>query len=203
MLELFGDLLRVHDLPFLGSVSYGRSSGYRLSMSSSGQVGGPRAGGLAHQVVALGDVRGPAGGLGVGRGGGGQVAVELVQVAADGVPAVPLADHVAQLVGLAQPGGGAEDVADRDRAAEHGGGVLAHRVVGEGDEVVVPGEDLRPVGLLGACRVVVQGGDGGLDLVAAGALNGQRRLQDAYTLGDLTVVPQAAVLSVERDDATL
>jgi hypothetical protein len=41
-------------------------------------------------------------------------------------------------------------------AAEHRGRILAHRVVGEGDEVVVPGEDLRPVGLLGACRVVVQ-----------------------------------------------
>ena len=121
-----------------------------------------------------------------------------MQVAADGVPAVPLADHVAQAVGLAQPGGGAEDVADRDRAAEHGGRVLAHRVVGEGDEVVVPGEDLRPVGLLGACRVVVQGGDCGLDLVAAGALNGQHRLQDAHALGDLASVPQAAVLSVER-----
>ena len=100
----------------------------------------------------------------------GEVAAELVQVAADGVPAVPLAEHLAQPVGLAQPGGGAEDVADRDRAPEHRGGVLAHRVVGEGDEVVVPGEDLRPVGLLGAGRVVVQGGDGGLDLVAAGAL---------------------------------
>ena len=154
-------------------------------------------------MVALGHVRGPTGGIRVCRGGGRQVATELVQVAADGVPAVPLAEHLAQPVGLAQPGGGAEDVADRDRAAEHGGGVLAHRVVGEGDEVVVPGEDLRPVGLLGACRVVVQGGDGGLDLVAAGAPNGQRRLQDAHALGDLAGVPQAAVLSVERDDATL
>src|SRR6266540_7403196 len=166
-------------------------------------LGGPRAGGLADQVVALGDVRGPAGGLGVGRGGGSEVAAQLVQVAADGVPAVPLAEHLAQPVGLAQPGGGAEDVAGRDRAPEHRGGVLAHRVAGEGDEVVVPGEDLRPVGLLGACRVVVQGGDGGLDLVAAGALNGQRRLQDAHALGDIAGVPQAAVLSVERDDATL
>ena len=91
------------------------------------------------------------------------VAAQLVQVAADGVPAVPLAEHLAQPVGLAQPGGGAEDVADRDRAPEHRGGALAHRVVGEGDEVVVPGEDLRPVGLLSACRVVVQGGDSGLD----------------------------------------
>jgi len=103
----------------------------------------------------------------------------------------------------AQPRGGAEHMADRDRAAEHGGGVLARRVVAEGEQVVVPGEDLWPVGLLGAGRVVVQGGDGGLDLVAAGATGGQRRLQDAHALGDLAGVPQAAVLAVERDDATL
>jgi acyl-CoA synthetase (AMP-forming)/AMP-acid ligase II len=49
----------------------------------------------------------------------------------------------------------------------------------------------------------VQGGDGGLDLVAAGALKGQRRLQDAHALGDLTGIPEATVLPVERDDATL
>ena len=118
-------------------------------------------------MVALGDVRGPTGGIRVRRGGGREVAAELVQLAVHRVPPVPLAEHLAQPVCLAQPGGGAEDVADRDRAPEHRGGVLVHRVVGEGDEVVVPGEDLRPVGLLGACRVVVQGGDRGLDLVAA------------------------------------
>ena len=118
-------------------------------------------------MVALGDVRGPAGGLGVSRGGGGQVAVELVQVPAHGVPPVALADHLAKPVRLAQTGGPTEGMADRDRAAEHRGGVLAHGVVGEGDEIVVLGEDLRPVGLLGARRVVVQGGDRGLDLVAA------------------------------------
>jgi hypothetical protein len=44
---------------------------------------GPSAGGPADQVV-LGDVRGAAGGLGVCRGGGGQVAVELVQAPAHG-----------------------------------------------------------------------------------------------------------------------
>jgi hypothetical protein len=99
--------------------------------------------------------------------------------------------------------GGTKHVADRDRTPEHRGGVLVHWVVGEGDQVVIPGEDLRPVGLLGACRVVVQGGDGGLDLVAAGALTGERRLQDAPALGDLAGVSQAAVLPVESDDATL
>src|SRR5580692_1866612 len=93
------------------------------------------------------------------RGGSREVAAELMQVAADSVPPVPLAEDLAQPVRLAQTGGGAEDMADRDRAAEHRGGIMAHGVVAEGDEVVVPGEDLRPVGLLGACRIVVQGGD--------------------------------------------
>ncbi len=85
----------------------------------------PRASGLADQVVALGDVRRAPGGLGVRRGRGRQVAAELVQVAADGVPAVALAEHLAQPVGLEQPHGGTDDVADRDRAAEQRGGVLA------------------------------------------------------------------------------
>jgi hypothetical protein len=39
---------------------------------------GPRAGGLTDEVVALGDVRRPAGGVGVRRGGGRQIAAELV-----------------------------------------------------------------------------------------------------------------------------
>ena len=133
-----------------------------------------------------------SGGLRVRRTGGRQVAAQLVQVAADRVPPMTLAEHLAQPVGLAQPRGGAEHVADRDRAAEHRGGVLAHRVVAERDQVVVPGEDLRPVGLLGACRIVVQGGDGGLDLVAAGALLRQRRLQHAHALGDLARCPSGS-----------
>jgi hypothetical protein len=73
-------------------------------------------------VVALGDVRGPTGGIRVRRAGGRQIAVELVQVAADRVPPVAVAEHLAQPVGLAQAGGGAEDVADRDRAPEHATG---------------------------------------------------------------------------------
>ena len=166
-------------------------------------IGGSGAGGLADQVVALGDIRGSVGGLAVRRRGGRKVTAQFVQVAADGVPAVPGAKHLAQPVGFAQPGGGAEDLADRDRAAKHRGRVLPHGIVDEGDQVVIPGEDLRPVGLLGARRVVVQGGDGGLDLVPAGALDRERRLQDAHTVGDLPGVPEAAVLVVEGDDPPL
>jgi hypothetical protein len=46
-------------------------------------------------------------------------------VAADGVPPVPVAEHLAQPVGLAQPGGDAEDVADRDRIRDQIAGVDA------------------------------------------------------------------------------
>src|SRR4051794_7761651 len=73
----------------------------RLRRAGPSRLGGPRAGGLADEVVALGDVRRAAGGFGVGRGGGGEVAAELVQVAAGRVPAVAVAEHVAETVGLA------------------------------------------------------------------------------------------------------
>ena len=67
-------------------------------------------------MVALLDVRRPAGGLGVGLRRRIRVRVELEQVPADGMPAVPLAEHVAQRVGLAQAGGGI--VFDSDPATE-------------------------------------------------------------------------------------
>jgi len=46
-------------------------------------------------VVALCDVRGPTCGIRVRRAGGREIAAELVQVAADGVPPMPLAEHLA------------------------------------------------------------------------------------------------------------
>ena len=96
-------------------------------------MGGSCAGGLAHQVVALGDDRGPRGGLGVRRGGSRQVALELVQVPADGVPPVPVVDHPAQPVGLAQSLSCTQHMADGVGPAEHGSRVLAYRVVAECD----------------------------------------------------------------------
>jgi hypothetical protein len=59
------------------------------------ELGGPRAGGLSDEVVALGDVRGSAGGLRVRRFGGRQIAVELVQVGADRMPPVAVAERLA------------------------------------------------------------------------------------------------------------
>src|SRR4051794_41867432 len=119
------------------------------SSSAMLRVGGPSVGGLTDQMVALGDVRRALGGLDIRRGGSGQVAVELVQVAADGMPAVAVAEHLAQPIGLEQPRGGTEDVADRDRTAGPGGGGGGHGGVGGGVGGGGPGEDARPVGLPG------------------------------------------------------
>jgi hypothetical protein len=86
----------------------------------------------------------------------------LVQAGAYRVEPVMVAEPRRKLLDGAQPGKRSVDLADRDRAAERG-----DRIVGELDELVVPGENLRPVGLLGGAGVVVQRGDGGLDLVLA------------------------------------
>ena len=74
--------------------------------------GGPRASGLPDQVVTLGDVGGAAGGFGERGGGGVEVAAELVQVTADGVPTVPLADDLTQCQGPSEsPSGWSLNVA--------------------------------------------------------------------------------------------
>jgi hypothetical protein len=69
-----------------------------------------------------------------------------VQVAVDGVPAAPLADHVAQPVGLAQPGGAFAHVPTATaRPSTGGGGPGARRPEAHHSEAVrryllVPGE---------------------------------------------------------------
>ena len=100
------------------------------SSADLGLLGGSYASGLPDEVVAFGYVGGPTGGVCVCRRGGRAVAVELVQVAADGMPPVSLAQNLAQPVGLAQSGMAAEDVADRDRTTEHSGGILTDGVGG-------------------------------------------------------------------------
>ena len=91
-------------------------------------------------------------------------------------------------------------MAHRNGPVEDGGGLVVLRVVAEGDQVVVPGEDLRPIGRRRRRRVGVERGDRGLDLVAPRAFLGERALQDGDALGDLDAVPQRAILLVERDE---
>ena len=61
-----------------------------------------------------------------------------------------------------EPGGGAMHHGQRDRAAECDDGSGCDL-----GEDVVEGEDLQPVGVLGGAGFVVEGGDGGLDLILA------------------------------------
>src|SRR5690606_31808465 len=154
-------------------------------------------------MVVLGDVGGSASGLCVRRGGSTEVPAKLMKVTAYRMPPVTVAEHLAKPLGLSQPSGGAQDMADGNRPPQDRGRILTHRVIGQSDQIVVPREDLQPVGLFGAGCVVVQCRDGGLYLIAARTANGQRRLQHALALRDFARVPQAAVLLVQCDDAAL
>ena len=89
------------------------------------------------------------------------------------------------------------------RAVDHGGGdgvaERDHGVVGDAQEHLVEGEDLRPVGVLDARGFVVEGGDGRLQLVWADGAAGERGGDERDALGDRGPVPAGAILLVERD----
>ena len=70
-------------------------------------------------------------------------------------------------------------------------------------QLVVPLDDLHPVGLLGRLRVGVQGGDRGLRLVLAEPVARQRRLQDATPSAISVGVPPGPVLLGQRDEAAV
>ena len=89
-------------------------------------------------------------------------------------------------------------LADRDGPVER-----HDRAPGEPQQIVVPADDLHPVGLLGARRVGVQGGDGGLGLELPEPVATQRRLQDGDALGDQRGVPAGAVLLGQGDQAAV
>ena len=129
------------------------------------------------EVVAFRDVRRTLRGRRVVLGGPGPVADLLQQVGTHGEVAVPRK--------------GDDPAQPRDW------------VVRQGDELVVPLEDLSPIGFLGPWRIIVQRGDRGLQLVLAASVRNKGLLEDPDALGDLVGVPQGAVLSVERDDATV
>ena len=66
-------------------------------------------------------------------------------------------------------------------------------------EKTVKRRDLRPVRVLGVGSFVVNGGDGGLELVGADRAPGQRVREERDALGDLWLVPERSVLQRERD----
>ena len=125
---------------------------------------------LAHLVVAFGEVGCVAGGLGVQAGGELEVAVLLVEVGGDRVAAQDVLVDVGQ---RRQPGGRAIGLADGDGPVEPD-----DRRVGEPEQLVVPLDDLHPVGLLDPRRVGMERGDRRLRLVLAEPIPRQGRLQD-------------------------
>ena len=89
-------------------------------------------GGTADEVVALGALGGSLGGGGVLVGGGLELAAELVEVGADGVPLVPVAERRPHPLGLGETARGAVDVPHRDGPVEDRGGVVVLGVVARG-----------------------------------------------------------------------
>src|SRR5215831_18537421 len=156
-----------------------------------GYRSGVQAGTAGGEVVAFGCVAGQQQGLVVGEAGlveaaepaevfgasGGQVVVaDQLRLGGDGVEG-------------GQPGGGPAGLAEGDGAVE------GHDRGGpDRGELVVQGQDLRPVGGLVAGRSRVRGGDGGHQRVAGIRAALQRLAGEGQAFTDLAVVPRAAVL---------
>jgi hypothetical protein len=100
-----------------------------------------------------------------------------------------------QAVHQGERGGRALDLGHRDGPVEG-----HHRARGHGQELVVEGDDLPPVGVGQGRRVAVDGVDGGLELVGAGLVAAQAAPDDGLALGDAVAVPAAAVLVAQRDE---
>jgi hypothetical protein len=78
-----------------------------------------------------------------------------------------------------------------------------HRAIGEAHQLVVPLDDLHPVGLLDRLSVGLQRGNGGLGLELAQSVAGKRCREHVDALGDQVGVPEAAVLLSKRHDARI
>src|ERR1700744_1300235 len=121
------------------------------------------------------------------------------EVGAGGVEQV-ISGQVAlvQRVELVEGGGGACDLGQGDAAVEGD-----DRGGGDGQELVVEGEDLAPVGGGGHRGVGVDGGDRGLELVGAGAVAAQAGPDQVVAFGDQGPVPAVAVLVGQADQGAV
>ena len=161
------------------------------------QPGFGEARGLGQQVIAFGNAGGLLRGGAVVRDSGGGIAGQFVQVGANGVEAVMIGDAriVVERVEQIQTVSGAVDHGGRDCVVEQDHGIVRHA-----PEEIVEGEDLRPVSVFGAGRFVVHSGDGGLQCVTADGTFLQRAGEQRGAFLDGGLVPERAVLLVERDD---
>ncbi len=93
------------------------------------------------------------------------------------------------------------------RPAHHGEGddpvESRHRSRRQALQQLIQGEDLGPIGVRGAGRLVVEGGDRRLQLIWTNRRLCQRLADEGEALGDGLRVPQPAVLLGERDQGAV
>ena len=144
----------------------------------------------ANQVIALYHLNAPPSGSGVCLAGGCEVASQFEEVRPHGVPLLSIPQHRTHPLGLGEPRIGTGNVSDRDRPVEDSGWIVAIWFVAQGDELVVPLEDLAPVGLFRCRGVGVKRSDSRLDLIAAGALLGRARPEGSRHASAISAVSQ-------------
>src|SRR5712691_3427247 len=93
---------------------------------------------------------------------------------------------------------GALNLADRDGSVEGN-----DRRGGDRKQLVVQGDDLRPVGLFECGSVRVHGVDGGLQLVRAGLVAAEAATDDRLSFLDQGAIPTATVLLAEQRKAAV
>ena len=166
-------------------------------MSPDGSLRSLQSGDLPIEVALLLEVRGRSGCGSVRLDCGSTVARHLEEVAADRVEAPIGVDPGVGPKTLDQfeAGPGPGDHADGDGVVERD-----DRVVVQAEQDAVEGDDLGPVGRLGALGLVVDGGDRRLELVWPGRPARKGGGDERDPLLDGTPVPQAAVLLRHGDE---
>jgi hypothetical protein len=146
-------------------------------------------------MVAFGRASRCGSGSTVVNGGNIEVSGAFMQVPAHGVDPVVAGQPFGDGVQCTKTGKRSVHLAEGDGTAERRGWV-----VGECEKLVVPPEDLGPVGFGRGCGVVVQRRNRSLDLILATAIARECRLQDANSFADLGGFPTAAILLSEWDE---
>ena len=124
-----------------------------------------------------------------------RVAGHLQEVRADGLEPVVSGHRSVHRVKDRQARGRPLGHGGRDRAVEGHDGASRHLL-----EQAVQGEDLRPIGVGGRRRAVVDGRDRRLQLVLADATTRHGAVQEGRPPADHLAIPQGPILVGERHD---